>query len=532
MNKFYYRTESIKKDDLLKLYVGGTNERSIVDQFKSKQHTILEGSRGSGKSFLMKVAQTELLNEYEENRIIPVYITFMHSTLIHSPSPNQFHFWMMAKIIRATLKVLNKKGIIINNYAQSLLGNLEDNNLQKLISEYETSYKNPEQIIDPSKLPEISDLNDALEEISQENSIHYFKYFFDEAAHVFRPDQQRQFFTLFRDFKTPYIGCNAAVYPGVTHYGESFELTHDATFIRIDKSIRSETYLQEMKEMVLKQGGDIWQKKISSSMSLFNTLAMSAGGNPRLLLKTLDDCEKINTSSVNNVIRIFYRSEIWNEHTQLGEKYRGHHKLVDWGRTFVEDLVIPTIVRKNGERLQRSEPETSIYFWINKDSPEQVKESLRLLSYTGIIRMMDKGVKATKSAIGTRYEIKFGCILAQESSPTNISKKIIDNLKLDFFTEYGSNNSAYEGIKIEKIADFSNQEFLSNLQTQLEKPVNQLDLTDFQKAKLAELRIELVSQLLNTDEQYLIDNLKQIGPVRARIIKNSATAELLESISG
>jgi len=532
MNKFYYRTESIKKDEILKLFVGGDSENKIIESFCSQQHVVLEGSRGSGKSFLMKVSQSNLSNSYEQTKVIPIYITFMHSTLIHSPTPNQFHFWMMTKIIRETLKVLTKKGIIVSNYAQSLIGDLTDNKLQTLIQQFESSYKTPNKTIDPSELPEISDLNDAIEEICTENDISYFNYFFDESAHVFRPEQQRQFFTLFRDFKSPYISCNAAVYPGVTHYGDSFELTHDATFLRIERDLKSSDYLSDMEEMVMKQGGDVWEHKIKSNRAYFNTLAMSAGGNPRLLLKTLDATDKLNSSSVNSVIRTFYRSEIWNEHTQLGDKYKGHKELIDWGRKFVEDTVIPTIHKKNIERLKRSQPESSLYFWIQKDSPQEIKEALRLLSYTGIIRKIDSGVKATKSAIGDRYEVKFGCLLAQEKTPTNVSKDIIENLSLNFFTEYGSNNSNYQTIDSDKIFDFTNAEFLENITTQLNKQISDLDLTDWQKSKIDSVNIKTVGELLNTDEEYLIDNLVGIGPVKARTIKNSATAELLETISG
>lgn len=532
MNNFYYRTESIRRDELVSLFVESSMERNIIDIFKAKSHVVLEGSRGSGKSFLMKVAQTELTDNFETNRILPVYITFMQSTLIHSPTTNQFHFWMMAKIIRETLKALRKHGLTISNYANSLLGDLKDNKLQSLITEFESSYKYPDKNIDSSEIPELSDLNDALEEICENNNIKYITYFFDESAHVFRPEQQRQFFTLFRDFKSPYISCNAAVYPGVTHYGNSFEMTHDASYVRIERDIKSETYLADMKDMVLRQGGDAWAKKIQNQMSLFNTLAMAAGGNPRLLLKTLDNCNRVNTNTVNEVIRTFYRSEIWNEHTQLGEKYKGHKPLIDWGRKFIEDNVIPTIVRKNNERLERANQESSLYFWVHKDSPEQIKESLRLLSYTGIIRKYDSGVKATKSAIGDRYEVKFGCILAQSSSPTTISKSIIDNLKLDFFTEYGSRNNIYSDLAIKDLTDFSNKDFLENLQYQLSKEVSSLDLTEWQKGKLSEIKIKSVGDLLNTEEDYLIEKLFNIGPVRARIIKNSATAELLETISG
>lgn len=528
MNNFFYRTESIHKDKIFDLFVESPAEREIINDFKSPSHVVLEGSRGSGKSFLMRIAQSELQNNFEHNGILPIYVTFMQSSLIHSSDPNQFFHWMLAKILKESLKTFQKNGLIVSNYAHSLIKQTNENKLDELIMKFETSYKKPNISVDTSNLPEISDVIDVIEEVCEENNIKRLVYFFDEAAHVFRPEQQRQFFTLFRDFKSPYISCNAAVYPGVTHYGSSFEMTHDALHKIIDRNISSPNYLSEMEEMVLKQGGDDWKRKISNQKELFNTLIYCAGGNPRILLKTLDKLEKMNTTSVNELIRNFYRSEIWSEHTQLGEKYKGHKEIIDWGRSFIEDNVIPSTITKN----EKSSDRKTIFFWVSKDVPEIVNEALRLLSYTGIIRKVDSGVKATKSKIGSRYEIKFGCVLAQYSNPTTISKELILNLKVDFVTEFGQNNSLYSLLINQNIKDLTDREFLTTLNTQLKKSIKALDLTAWQKSKLDSINITTIQDLLNIGEDELINKLYQVGEVRARIMKNSAISELLETISG
>jgi hypothetical protein len=81
-------------------------------------------------------------------------------------------------------------------------------------------------------------VKDYFEYICTTVNIDRITIFFDEAAHVFRPEQQRQFFTLFRDFSSPYISCNAAVYPAVTHYGHSFEMNHDAFTQKLAQDMR------------------------------------------------------------------------------------------------------------------------------------------------------------------------------------------------------------------------------------------------------------------------------------------------------
>lgn len=532
MSNFYYRTESIHKNELESLFVEGALERDIIEHFKSQAHIVLEGSRGTGKSFLMKIAQKELNDTFQEQGIVPVYITFMESALLHSNQVNQFYYWMLAKIIRELRKALTKKAITISPYPSSLLGEIPEDKLLTIIKEFEATYKLPDTAIDVSSLPELSDVIDAIEDICDESGITRLVFFFDEAAHVFRPEQQRQFFSLFRDFKSPYISCNASVYPGVTHYGNSFEMIHDAVALHIERDSLAPTYVEEMESMVLKQGGERWSKQISKNKALFTTLALCASGNPRILLKTLDRCETLKNAKVNETIRTFYRSEIWHEHTKLGEKYKGHKKIIDWGRTFIEDTVIPTTNKKNEDRLSRENKESTFYFWVNKDAPEQVKEGLRLLCYTGIIRKYDSGVKATKSAIGDRYQIQLGCLLANQSNPVELSQEVIRHIKLDFFTEYGANNSSFSLLKHFDIQEFSEDELLQSLNMQLDKDIDSLDLTHWQRSKLRSIQVVTVRQILEIEEKVLIASLYGIGPVKARIIKNSAIAELLETISG
>lgn len=350
---------------------------------------------------------------------------------------------------------------------------------------------------------------------------------------MFRPDQQRQFFSLFKDLRSPYITCNAAIYPGVTYFGDSFEPNHDCTYRRIERSISDQDYLQYFRDIVNKQADDNLKKAIDSQESIFNCLALASGGNPRILLRTIQDLEKVNSSSANKEIKAFYRGKIWAEHTELGEKYVGHKAIVDWGRDFLERHVIPAIETYNESRKEKNADESTIYFWIHKDCPASVKEALRLLTYTGIIRKVDASVRATRSQLGARYEVKYGCVLSSESSPTSESSSFFKKLSLKKFPEFGKNHPAYGDVQDIETHILTDQQYLSALQKMLEKPVDVLPLlTAWQKDKLREANIETIEQLHLNSEEDLIERIYGVGPARARTIKNAATAELLEYLSG
>lgn len=118
----------------------------------------------------------------------------------------------------------------------------------------------------------------------------------------------------------------------------------------MERDIRDANYIKYFKEIVFNQSDQALKNTIQNQESLFITLALSCGGNPRFLLNTLRDISTFNSKNIEQVIKDFYRNKIWSEHTDLGEKYFGHKTLIDWGRDFLEKSVIPSIIRYNEAR--------------------------------------------------------------------------------------------------------------------------------------------------------------------------------------
>lgn len=526
MTEFKLRTESIKDDDITSLAVKNENDKKIINSLLSSEPCLLEGSRGTGKSFLMKVTQ---INLEKKESTLSIFISFNISSLINTSDDLQFYHWMLAKTLRALMNKLRKVGLSISNYSKSLISNDSsgdeetiEKNLKHIVKLFENSYNQQNTNVNTEKLPDIEDVKEAIQEICSENKLDRVYFFFDEAAHVFRPEQQRQFFNLFKDLRSPYITCNAAIYPGVTHFGDSFEPIHDCIYEVLERNIADDDYLEYFKKMVLKQADPNLKKSILTQVELFNTLALSSGGNPRILLKTIQEMNKFNTTEANRVIKDFYRSKIWSEHTELGEKYKGHQPLIDWGRDFLEKSVIQAMVKNE---------KSSIYFWINKNVPETVKESLRLLTYTGIIRKIDTAIRS-HGDLGNRYEVKYGCIIALESNPHSYSKDLFAKRDIRRFVEFGNNNKEYDKIQNLSTSILENDQYRESLESMLNKPIDVLSLTKWQKERLKDSGFYTIKDLYGLKENELIEKIYNVGPVRARIMMNAANSELLEYISG
>lgn len=537
MSDFFFRTEDIKPEEVLDFFVETNQDREIISELKGRNPVVVVGSRGVGKSFLLRVAQQELLNSFESDKIFPVYLTFVKSSLVSPAASENFKHWMLARICTAIIKAIAKEGLFVqaSKCAAKLAGGMVDatciekSEIEVLVDKYENSWKNPSEILDSSLIPTVEEFKDIIEELAEDLGVKRFSLFIDEAAHIFLPEQQRQFFTLFRDLRSHCITCNAAVYPGVTSFGDVFQPTHDATMLYVNRDVMSSEYIKNMREIVEKQADSELKKNIEKNGKNFAILAYAASGNPRLLLKTLSQASKVNSLQVGDVIKGYYRTDVWSEHSALAEKYSGHKCIIDWGREFIEASVIPELRSKNDAYLADGKP-TSAFFWIHRDSPEIVKEAIRVLAYTGIVVSHGDGIKASRSEIGSRYFVNLGCLFSLESNPTNTAFEISKALSPKRMTEYGANHPKYKDLTELKI-DPSCCGVQLALDFQMSKPLDVLDITTWQKEKLLELGLKTVRDVMNADESYL-KKASYVGDVRARRMRNAAMAAVLEYLSG
>lgn len=534
---FVFRTEDIRPEEILDLFVPTERDLQLVAALKSPSPVILEGSRGTGKSFLLRVCEQQQMADFGAARVIPVYISFVKSSLLSTKNEHQFQHWMLARLASRVLRTLYQLGLLAKrtHSADVLAGGQvgvagEVTELEKVAQQYEDSFKKPGGVVDDHAIPDVESFKDAIQDLCEELNIRRINVLFDEAAHIFRPEQQRQFFTLFRDLRSPYMTCNAAVYPGVTSYGPSFEAVHDAQIESLNRDIHVATYRDQMREIVMKQSEAALQSDIEKNGDNFDALALAVSGNPRLLLKTVALAGRLRSSEVQVVLKDFYRNAIWAEHSSLADRYPGHKELIDWGRSFVELHAIPDALQKNESWKADGKTERTCYFWVHRDSPAAVAEALRLLAYTGVIIKMDSGVVATRRDIGTRYAINIGCLAAPSPAPIAFISDLKRGLTIKRFTEYGKNHTPFAEIA-DRIGTIVDADLSSVLEKLMNAPISVLDLTEHQQIALKSISITTVGAALISSES-TFRKAMYIGPVRSRKMMNVVTAAVMEYLSG
>jgi hypothetical protein len=534
---FTFRTEDLLPEDILGLFVPTERDRQLVEGLKASTPLVIEGSRGTGKSFLLRVCEREQLQALNQTGVVPVYVSFVRSSLLSAKNDQQFQHWMLSRLCSRILRSLYQLGLLAKaTKAAAVLagGDLgmagQTTRLEKIAEAYEESYRTPGVQVDDSAVPSVEEFKDAIQDLCEDLSIRRFNILFDEAAHIFRPEQQRQFFTLFRDLRSPYMTCNAAVYPGVTSYGPSFEAVHDAQIESLNRDVTASSYKEQMREIVSRQATSTLQEYIERNNDNFDALAYAVSGNPRLLLKTVALAGRLRTSEVQGVLKDFYRTAVWSEHSALAERYPGHKALIDWGRNFVEQAVIRDIARRNDDWRSDSIADRTCYIWIDRETPAAAIEALRLLAYTGIVVKLDAGVVATRRRIGTRYSVNIGCLAAPAANPVETITDLRGGLTIKRFSEYGQNYRRFTELAAD-VGQLVEADTSATLTKLLSEPITTLDLTEYQKGAMDSIGISTVGKALASKESDF-QRANYIGPVRSRKIMNVVTAAALEFLSG
>lgn len=554
-DEIIFRTEDLKQREIQDKFVETGKDRENIEYLKKKTPIILSGSRGTGKTMLLKMAEKEMDDKFDEDRILPVFVSFSKAIFVDIDKDIlYFKQWMLSKIMFELRMKLKKHGIGITQ--PSIFGSLFGCNdetdeltdkLNTFISIMEETWRRKdgdanEKLqevfgVEPDRIGVISDVDyfkKLIEELCEYYNIERVVLLFDEACHNFIPIQQREFFTFFRDLRTPYISCKAAVYPGITSYG-TFQAFHDAEIRKVERDISDKDYVSNMREMVRNQLGEDVYKIFESNGDNFDALIYAASGNPRLMLKSIytasNELKSLNTTNTNNTIKQFYRTNIWNEHTKLGEIYTGYKPLIDWGRAFIEDKVLEETYNKNKKRLKEGDYSQTIFFAINRNAPEIVKKAMKILEYSGIVTLHTEGTKV-RTEILDRYQLNFGIVLAAETKETPVKryKEIINHLSIKLYTEYGENSPAYGNVT-GIVLNGNTEKSSSVLKSILDSKIEKLDLTIFQMETLKDSGFVTIGDVLKGCE----DDLQRaygIGPVRARRIFNIVFNASIEYISG
>ncbi|KAB2422118.1 MULTISPECIES: hypothetical protein [Bacillus cereus group] len=424
------RTESLN-EELIKEYFIDSNDRKLARLLDAEQYLLL-GSRGIGKTMLMKKAEIEATDSFEQNSILAVWISFEESIRIErikisdsTIDVDPFLQWTMGKILIEVLKKIIELKPNNIDFLSNKLSKIFPNTKKDIlpINYYTDILHSYLDLLETADIDNNTDLNQqapSKELVRILDNPHSFKLFileiisnfnlkrvillFDEAAHVFSPSQQEKFFTFFKSLRSDKIACKAAVYPGITTYGKSFERNQDAKEIKMIWNPQNKNDLTFIRNVLKKRiqsfNADYWQK-LSLQPDIIDTICMCSNGNPRFAFHIIDEMENnkiftkknITKNDLINSIRRVVNTK-WDEFITLSNRLVKYKIIISEAENWFKNIIIPNLRNWNNNK-RTQDKKLSSGFYLETSTYEKIIDVLDILSYSNFIY-----VDESKKSIG------------------------------------------------------------------------------------------------------------------------------------
>ncbi|MEW6410209.1 MAG: zinc ribbon domain-containing protein [Nitrospirota bacterium] len=576
------RTESLTKEEVRKFFVKEHGE--FIAHLLNGEQYLVEGSRGVGKTMLMRYAEIEADRRFHSERILASYISFEDSLKIerlkitNAAEYNPFLQWTMAKILKALLDKVSLLKIdreekervsLISNLGNVFGTKYEISKYRDLLEEYinvieRAGYKTSDDIrkvalgkLNVNTEDMFKALNNPivfkkfLEKFCEENNLHRLIFLFDEAAHTLSEQQQEEFFSFMKGLRSPKIACKAAVYPGISSYGKEFDYGHDARVLRIDRKPEDiKPYINFFKEILEKRISEdkIW-RELNKDHEILEVVIIACFGNPRHLFLLVDEIGQIapKKKDLPKIIKGYVEQNLWKYYLGLEKRLERFKIPVDTGYNFITSLVISDLRTQNNKWRKKEKPELSIYFAIENEIFDDLKDMIGVLIYSGILS--ERGQQSIgQNKYGKVYAVNTAICMSEnvlkEDKLTGgnlrgeIEKLNRQRVKIYYkgtpkMTEIVSNlakgviltcpNCGKERKKEWKICPYCAQSYPEeeSLYEKLRKhPVDYLPISERLKNRVKE-KFETIGQILDASEDE-VDEIYYVGTVRVKIIKTAA----------
>ncbi len=391
---FEERGENLTREDLLKWTLETDSDKALLVKLKGSGAKLLSGPRGSGKSTLFKKAYYALA---EEDHVLPVYVNFSQSLALEPLFHKQanalqlFRQWILYRIVVGTAKSFS----VLNVGLPEALAVYEKVGRQYL-HELETgaAISTPPVLLAPSQLLSL------LELWSSQAGRRRAVLLLDDAAHAFSPEQQKEFFEVFRALRSRYVSAKAAVYPGITSYTPNFHVGHEAEVMEAWYTPDEDGYLRAMREMAIARLPPALYEKFEKRYELIDYLALASFGIPRGFLNMLsyvlgveeDEDTKPTRARAQQAVAIHAESVI-NVFRSLKDKLPRLRKFVGVGLELQRS--IDQVLSKYNENKQPGRDKATVV-GIADETTSELERILAMAEYAGLIRSrgsVSRGVK-------------------------------------------------------------------------------------------------------------------------------------------
>lgn len=410
-NVFEERAEYLSRADLEQWTEITADNRRVLAKLKGPGAKLLTGPRGSGKSTLLRAAYFDLL---DGDQVLPVYVNYARSLALeplfhHNANALAiFRQWVLMKVVVEVTKSFEELGMASPTGLEELASIGE-----RYIDALAVSSEPPEMpaAISPTTL--VKHLEGWARHASRKRVV----LLLDDAAHAFSPQQQREFFEIFRELRSSRVAPKAAVYPGITSYSPFMHVGHEAELIESWYRPDSDDFLPTMRALVDRRLPKSLLERLDGREELVDLLALASFGLPRGFLVMLSQLLGVEEDETTVPSRKAADGAVASQAASvrgifgsLADKMPRYKRFVEAGAE-LERAVASGLARFN---RQRSTEGKGVVVGLAGPLGPELSKVLEMLEYAGVVRKagtVSRGVKG----VFHRYELHYAIVIRENA---------------------------------------------------------------------------------------------------------------------
>ena len=269
-----------------------------------------------------------------------------------------------------------------------------------------------------SRLISPSELLILLEDWSRSVGLSRCVLLLDDAAHAFSPEQQRDFFEVFRALKSRHVAAKAAVYPGITSYSPYFHVGHEAEVLEAWYTPDDDAYLTTMRSVAQTRLPKSLYDRFDGKTEIIDFLALASFGLPRGFLNMLSYVLGVEENANVRPTRrsaeqavALHAESVRNIFSALRDKLPRLKKFVDVGLELQRAMA--HALRSFNSTKAPGREKTPVVA-IAEPITTEISRILGMAEYAGILRRgssVSRGVKG----VFQRYTLHYSIVLVENS---------------------------------------------------------------------------------------------------------------------
>jgi hypothetical protein len=471
--------EDFDPQEFRELHRFSTNDERVISKLIAHGPVLLQGSRGSGKSALMRAA-SDRLGLTESASAFGIYLSLRHMPLLRSAGDEY----------------------------QRILCELLIDRITRLLSEADYSF-------DAS--PDLTSVQAGLTDLAQALG-RRIVLMFDDAAHIGREASLADFFDVFRTLSSSSVSCKATIYPGVTNFGNRFDVYNDATVVEVIRDEEQPGFAELFTEVLKARYPELSEKSFSGDLPIeefARFVGKSVLGNMRSFIFACNNIanssdKSIGLPSLGKCFLELTTNFYWPLIDEVKPKLGKYVPVVDPAKEIAE-----TLLAECGRQQS-----TSVI--VHRDIVTRLAKAFEILEYVGFISKRESSKAMKSGGRGSRFAVNL-CMLLENIAQARLTSDVYNKWmgSTEEPVQLHIKGAALANIRMPPLPENVVPEILDDpVDTLRKSAAYPYGLTDRMIEKLHEAAIHSVRDLYEAPEERL-DDMAYVGEHRIRLFKNA-----------